>query len=162
MLCAVSGMCRPSQTPGRHRRFRPRENTSGTRGKVSFGGVKKNPRLQQQENWTCYLGILDEFRDDNRVITGYRQGVSKIGNQVVIWMGNIHGRTAEHIGWTNNTGIPYCCTKLLGFLQDDVKLSKVLVYIIRAKFQVYLVKSTQCRIALTPSQNHIGYGFYHT
>ena len=64
-------------------------------------------------------------------------------------MGNIHGRTAEHIGWTNNTGIPYCCTKLLGFLQDDVKLSKVLVYIIRATFQVYLVKSTQYRIALS-------------
>ena len=155
-------MCRPSPTPARHRRFPPREITSGTRGKVSFGGVKKNPRLQPQENWTCYLGILDEFRDDNRVITGYRQGVSKIGNQVVIWMGNIHGRTAEHIGWTNNTGIPYCCTKLLGFLQDDVKLSKVLVYIIRAKFQVYLVKSSQYRTALTTSQNHIGYGFCHT
>lgn len=66
-----------------------------------------------------YLGILNEFGNNHRMLTRYRLGISKVHAQVVVRVRHIHGSTTQHIGRTHKTWITNCRTELLCILRED-------------------------------------------
>lgn len=63
------------------------------------------------------LGLLYEFRDDDRVFFGHGYSAAQVLFQVTVTVGNVHGCTTENVGGPDQAWITHSFTKLHGRLQ---------------------------------------------
>lgn len=63
------------------------------------------------------LGLLYEFRDDDRVFFGHGYSAAQVLFQVTVTVGNVHGCTTENVGGPDQARITHSFTELHGRLQ---------------------------------------------
>lgn len=65
-----------------------------------------------------HLCFLYEFGDDNRMFFGNGHSAGQEFLKVAIAVRNVHGRSAQNVGGTDQAGIPDRLTELHGRLQE--------------------------------------------